>query len=746
MDNRQQDLEEALEYRYGRARQDTLLTFHWLDAQGRFQTEVVPNTRDQRKRMAEKYAGATYDVWSRMTTVLGDRSPRGSGRGLRQDTAQACVLWVDLDPKLRTDESIAQWRERTLAELEAFDPPPSRIESSGRGFYPMWAIEPTEDWQWVEEANKWLALRLNGDSGYDAAKILRLPGTLNPKKDVNEWATTVRTGSTTYGRQDFKQASLSQDEQELRAITIQPTDLPSFFGDELANRYPKLWARIESEESARAVGAQLKDTKGRVDRSHNDYYIACQLLRLRRTQGEVYSVLTHPLWFSGDKFRTSGYKEAYVLTTIQSASTIVDASWKNAAQSAERIMEMDEYWLYLGDWYVYNSSTGMFEPNALQKIRRAVYAIAGDDWSIDKSNAVVKRIAEEKERDDRVLTELINVRNGMLDPMTGELMDHSAAFDCLYQLDAVWKPERVYTDHVDAFVGEILQPDEIEIWWQFCGYCLYTNLPMTSRILLFIIGPAQSGKSELLYAQRYFLGKQNVTSLQLGDLTGEGNSFTTSGLVNSLLNIDDDVDPNTTIRRTGTLKKLATGSPLSIEKKGRTPVSMELVVKMAFAANAYPSFGMSLDDALQTRLRVLGVRNHPPFNRDNPDRRVNAHLELLSVAENRDAWLYRCVEGYRQLAELNWEFPETVTTSARKQELEQREDSIVAFLTQFDFEGQEIPMRALTGKYQMYCALNGERAETWRRFSDRLKETADRLGLGVHEGNLVTVWRKGQHQ
>jgi phage/plasmid-associated DNA primase len=141
-------------------------------------------------------------------------------------------------------------------------------------------------------------------------------------------------------------------------------------------------------------------------------------------------------------------------------------------------------------------------------------------------------------------------------------------------------------------------------------------------------------------------------------------------------------------------------------------------------------------------MRVLGVRtDHPPFDRDNPDRRVNAHLELLSVAENRNAWLYRSIEGYRALAALNWEFPESATSGERKSDMERSQDTVVAFLTQFDFENQEIPMMTLYHKYESWCAPIGERPTTWRKFSDRTKEVAERLGLAFHVGDRTIVWR-----
>src|SRR5690606_3978350 len=124
----------------------------------------------------------------------------------------------------------------------------------------------------------------------------------------------------------------------------------------------------------------------------------------------------------------------------------------------------------------------------------------------------------------------INTLDGMLNIHTGELKPHAPAYMSLSQVPARWDPEADTTE-VDAFVSGILAEDCIDLWWMFCGYCLYMDHPLPYRVLLTVVGPARSGKTTLLEALRYFLGPQNVSVVPLQSLAGRGNNFTTSAFV-----------------------------------------------------------------------------------------------------------------------------------------------------------------------------------------------------------------------
>ena len=95
-------------------------------------------------------------------------------RGRREDVAPTALLWADCDDLAAS------------ATMHAFAPPPSMIVASGSpaNTHAYWALThplPTEE---LEYANHRLAQALGADPHCaDAARILRVPGTLNHKHD-----------------------------------------------------------------------------------------------------------------------------------------------------------------------------------------------------------------------------------------------------------------------------------------------------------------------------------------------------------------------------------------------------------------------------------------------------------------------------------------------------------------------------------------------------------------------------------
>ena len=95
-------------------------------------------------------------------------------RGRREDVAPTALLWADCDDLAAS------------ATMHAFAPPPSMIVASGSpaNTHAYWALThplPTEE---LKYANHRLAQALGADPHCaDAARILRVPGTLNHKHD-----------------------------------------------------------------------------------------------------------------------------------------------------------------------------------------------------------------------------------------------------------------------------------------------------------------------------------------------------------------------------------------------------------------------------------------------------------------------------------------------------------------------------------------------------------------------------------
>lgn len=100
--------------------------------------------------------------------------------------------WVDVDPPKEADGAdLVAWRARALDVVRAFGPAPTVIVDSGRGFHAYWLFVAVARLDGPDRArvgatiaavNRALVGRLGGDSAAtDLARVMRLPGTRNPK-------------------------------------------------------------------------------------------------------------------------------------------------------------------------------------------------------------------------------------------------------------------------------------------------------------------------------------------------------------------------------------------------------------------------------------------------------------------------------------------------------------------------------------------------------------------------------------
>jgi P4 family phage/plasmid primase-like protien len=721
---------------------------HTYQERSGFTTETFPNIAGTYETIAAKYGGSEIDCWSRVSVLPGGYILQNGSRGTEAETYGTSVLHVDIDPELDEATNLEQWQAKKLEELEGFWPPPTRIEFSGRGYYALWAIEFTEDWRRVKRINKWLALQLGGDKCYDVSRVLRLPGTLNPKPDAG-WSRVVQTNQRNWTLEDFREADLDATERRLTDESIQPEPLPLDFEVRARNSSSKLWDRISSEESALEARAPIrKDRSGRIDRSENDYYVTCQLLRAGFTAGQVYSVLTHPSWFSGAKFRDSGYNDSYVQQTIFNAQQVVTEEPINKpVEAAKQLMENHNILKYLGIWYVYDPDTGTYSVGE-RFLRTAVQAMSGEKWRTELENDVLKYMAPNLEVDELPNTGLINCQNGMLHPETGDLREHKSAYMSMSQVNANWDPNADCTE-VDRFVGAILPADAVSIWWMFSGYCLYTDVPLPYRILMALVGPRRTGKSTLLDALRVFLGEDNCSAIPLTQLTDQGNQFTTSALIGKLLNVDSDANYETRMKNTTMLKALASGETVQVERKNEHASSKSLPVKLAFAMNGYPKVA-NTDEAFYDRWVVLSVKpREKMFTYDNSATVLNAHLRLLGIGDNRDAWLKRSVEGLQRLIEVGG-FPESGSTKKAKSEFRSESDNIVAFwenctTVDEDETPRKVTLTQFYRSYQQWTKDGEEWTATAHRFASRTKELiADNLIPNLELKAGAQVMAKGR--
>ncbi|MFN8113159.1 MAG: DNA-primase RepB domain-containing protein [Solirubrobacterales bacterium] len=140
----------------------------------------LPELRD-----TAKVVGA----WQGTRNVFVGVAARTREAGTKDAVGPVHVAWVDIDDAGAGDS------------LKQFEPAPTLIVASGTPghLHAYWALSDAVEPSAIEEINRALAERLGGDPAVvDAARVMRVPGTLNFKHDPPAEAQIVSSSGTTY--------------------------------------------------------------------------------------------------------------------------------------------------------------------------------------------------------------------------------------------------------------------------------------------------------------------------------------------------------------------------------------------------------------------------------------------------------------------------------------------------------------------------------------------------------------------
>ncbi len=192
---------------------------------------------------------------------------------------------------------------------------------------------------------------------------------------------------------------------------------------------------------------------------------------------------------------------------------------------------------------------------------------------------------EEREWPDNPL--LLNVKNGMLNIESRELLPHDPIYGSRTQLPVNYLPVDVKgSARWVKFLEEIFPDDPAYdkrgILMQFFGYCLLRDARFQKA--LFLYGTGANGKSTVLDVLMAMVGAENTSSLTLQDLSKQ---FRAHFLQHKLINISTETETRDPLT-TSTFKAVVDGSPLTAERKYGEAFQYRPYAKWIVAMNEAP--------------------------------------------------------------------------------------------------------------------------------------------------------------
>lgn len=253
---------------------------------------------------------------------------------------------------------------------------------------------------------------------------------------------------------------------------------------------------------------------------------------------------------------------------------------------------------------------------------------------------------------------------------------------------------------------------------EFIGYALFcSNYDKFNKILI-LDGGGSNGKSTLIRAIENIVGDKNCSSI---DITKVGvERFAAFGMYNKLINFCSEVDPKLAFAKTGPLKAITGGDPVSIEEKHKGQFSAKLLAKFIISYNTMPFFP---DSSEGMRRRIMLVKCEQNFD-DNPHKKI-PDIDSKIVLEKPQI-ITRCINAFHRVMDRGY-FTELPDGMERFDAIVNKSNPIISFINEYikHKPGNTVPISTLYDKFVDFQGTNSH--WTKRGFTDSFVETANQM-------------------
>lgn len=312
--------------------------------------------------------------------------------------------------------------------------------------------------------------------------------------------------------------------------------------------------------------------------------------------------------------------------------------------------------------------------------------------------------------------EYIAFRNGVYNIATGELLPFTPDLIILNKIDWNYNPA-AYNADVDKMFNRLScnDPTIRALLCEAVGYCFYRRNELRKAFIL--TGEKQNGKSTYLSLITNLLGRENVTSLDLAEL---GQRFKPAELFGKLANVGDDIGDDF-ISNPAIFKKVVSGDPVNVERKGENPFDLKNYSKFLFSANNIPRI-KDKSGAVISRLVIIPFNAR--FTKDDPD--YDPYIKYKLRTESAMEYLINLgLEGLKRVLN-NYSFTESESVANALTEYEENNNPILIFFKEVD-RGEILnkSTRDLYSRYGLFCAENNFNPMSNVEFSKAVKKRFD---------------------
>ena len=326
---------------------------------------------------------------------------------------------------------------------------------------------------------------------------------------------------------------------------------------------------------------------------------------------------------------------------------------------------------------------------------------------------------------------LIAFNNGILDINTMELREWQEDDIIPNVIPHDWNEGASYPE-VDAVLQKMACGDMSIVYslFEVMGMCMYRSAEFTQSAIL--LGSGANGKSTFIRMLQALLGRENISSLDLGMLNMQ---FHTKQLAGKLANLGDDISNEfKNGDKLTAFKKIVDGNIIFADVKGVDGFDFEPYCTMVFSANEFPELADYTDGMMR---RLFAIEFNAKFSKSDPDYDPRIARKVTS----EEACEYMCklgVAGLARIMDANG-FTPTAASARRVNEIRANSDAVLAWIVDESISSDALEGAVIANKYQdfrIWCEKSGLQP---------IKRTKFTRGITSHVGLVpVVAWRDGK--
>ncbi len=260
---------------------------------------------------------------------------------------------------------------------------------------------------------------------------------------------------------------------------------------------------------------------------------------------------------------------------------------------------------------------------------------------------------------------IINFRNGILRLDTMTLISHSPQIMSTIQIPCNWNPQCCINGSspvFDSFLDTFTESDKVkkDFLMQYIGVCISNIKGYRMKKALFMVGPGDTGKTQLKSLTEMLLGEENTSPADLPDLEKR---FGASALYGKRLVGSSDMS-FATVSEIKLFKQITGGDEISIEKKCKDAFNYRYNGLLWFCTNELPKFGG--DKGEWVYKRIIPFKCSHVIPEEQQDKQLSDKM-----FKERETIVYRAVMAARKVIENGYRFdiPEECNQALKEYEL-----------------------------------------------------------------------------